>query len=430
MLRDVRVQSNWNTVDKAWYYVSCGVPFERESRTKREDWFSATGGGPPASMKVGADGAEGEVEVEVRPQGSLLSIRFPEAQCASVPIEPRTFEFLLPERTLSGTFGTGVTCFDVSDDASKLLVGHADGSVALHEASAGSLIKSFSKMQYNGAEVDVTVCKFFPSGQVVLTAGLDTRIVVTRLDDGFQGAVLQGVHSARVTDAVFVERGRNVLSCAADGSVALWECGSAKDVWCLNKSIGGQRASEDSLPVATCCTLLTGVTEEKAEIRPVAGNPALHFGTSGSSAAVGFENGNVILVDLRSKVVYARLKVQAAAVRGVGVVSHGSALRIVHENGAVADIELRSLQMPSPSVTLMDPFLSSSAVRSIAGDWIGTNDGAVLCLRTSVRAHSRYLIGTEHYEVFALKENVSTGTVWTCARDNCIRKYRLDSFTQ
>ena len=73
---------------------------------------------------------------------------------------------------------------------------------------------------------DISVCRFFPSGQVVLSAAADLRLKIWSAASGDCPVTLTG-HSRRITDVSFVERGKNVLSCSKDGSLKLWDCGSS-----------------------------------------------------------------------------------------------------------------------------------------------------------------------------------------------------------
>lgn len=57
---------------------------------------------------------------------------------------------------------------------------------------------------------DVLSCRFFPSGEVVLSAGSDLQMKIWSVSDGVSPATLKG-HTGGVTDTAIVSRGRNVL---------------------------------------------------------------------------------------------------------------------------------------------------------------------------------------------------------------------------
>ena len=71
------------------------------------------------------------------------------------------------------------------------------------------------------------MCKFFPSGIVVLSGGADLRAKVFSAEDGSCPVTLVG-HKSGVSDLAIVDRGRNVVTAGRDGELRLWDVGQAK----------------------------------------------------------------------------------------------------------------------------------------------------------------------------------------------------------
>ena len=64
-------------------------------------------------------------------------------------------------------------------------------------------------------------CRFFPSGLVVLSGGLDMTVRVFSVEYGKCVRTLMGHHGA-VTDLGFIGTGNEVMSSSNDGTVKVW----------------------------------------------------------------------------------------------------------------------------------------------------------------------------------------------------------------
>lgn len=60
---------------------------------------------------------------------------------------------------------------------------------------------------------EATTARWFPSGVVALTGGIDMQLRVWSAETGQCAAVLRG-HTAALTDTAIVLRGRNIVSTA------------------------------------------------------------------------------------------------------------------------------------------------------------------------------------------------------------------------
>ena len=74
---------------------------------------------------------------------------------------------------------------------------------------------------------DVNVCKFFPSGIVILSGGADLRIKIWSAENGQCPVTLLG-HAYGISDLCVVDKGRNIVSVSRDGSCKLWDVGESK----------------------------------------------------------------------------------------------------------------------------------------------------------------------------------------------------------
>lgn len=71
---------------------------------------------------------------------------------------------------------------------------------------------------------DVNCCRFFPSGLVVLSGGMDAQLKIWSAEDASCVVTFKG-HKGGILDTAIVDRGRNVLSGSRDGTARLWDCG-------------------------------------------------------------------------------------------------------------------------------------------------------------------------------------------------------------
>ncbi|KAL0240236.1 hypothetical protein I308_106785 [Cryptococcus tetragattii IND107] len=86
---------------------------------------------------------------------------------------------------------------------------------------------------------DVRAVKWFPSGEVILTASADLTIRVFGIN-GVNPRTFKG-HSRAITSLAILGVGKTVLSAAKDGSIRLWDVGSGEQVkqWLT----GGEKGS-------------------------------------------------------------------------------------------------------------------------------------------------------------------------------------------
>lgn len=197
-------------------------------------------------------------------------------------LKGRTFIFQVPLQKIEEQV-LGMDCDLESGDATEkyIAIGDSNGNIIVYD-------HDWNKIQdlEQAHQSDITVTKFFPSGEVILSGSNDMQIKVWSVNDGSNPRTLQG-HSGAITDTILIDRGRNILSSSTDGSVRLWELGSGKTIHAFYR-----RANK--LDPALCMALLTS-KEVNIEENP------LEFGTNGKRVLIGHKSGTMTLHDLASK---------------------------------------------------------------------------------------------------------------------------------
>lgn len=130
--------------------------------------------------------------------------------------------------------GKDAGCFAYSPDRGLLAVAKGS-SVQVFETDSMQLRREFtgdrgtSVLSPTAPHIgEITTIGWFPSGQVIYTGASDTQIKLWNLATGACIQTLAGVHKSRILNVHLIERGRNLISVANDGTAVLWECGSGQ----------------------------------------------------------------------------------------------------------------------------------------------------------------------------------------------------------
>ncbi|KAG8931219.1 hypothetical protein FRC01_001669 [Tulasnella sp. 417] len=224
-----------------------------------------------------------------------------------------------------------IQAFDVSPNGALFVTGIDNGSISVQSASSSS---SSAPPKTGKPHVSsITTLRFFPSNEVILAGSLDMSVSVISAVDLSVPRKLKG-HSRGVTDTAIVDRGRNVVSCAKDGTVRLWDVGGNKQIrmmgvesWSpiLKMAYGatpqalnlptngttetalaeGEVGTQDKL---LCCALQSGRftlldlgSKSPIYTSPASSSPALHsIALSDNYLATGASNGLISLYDIRN----------------------------------------------------------------------------------------------------------------------------------
>ncbi|KAK4053334.1 hypothetical protein OIO90_003946 [Microbotryomycetes sp. JL221] len=194
--------------------------------------------------------------------------------CASLDVPTTKVKF--PSASPLNVKGS-LESLDVSPDGSRLVVGGKNGLGRVTSFATG-----LEDVSLRGHASDVSVVKFFPSNEVVLTGSLDMSARVFSALDGSNPRTLKG-HTKAVTGLHLIGRGKRVLTSSMDGTVKLWQVSDGQTVmqWTLSQPVtalavvgGVQDAADDTLDgrlcivahsngTATMFALDTGVIEAK-----------------------------------------------------------------------------------------------------------------------------------------------------------------------
>jgi len=123
---------------------------------------------------------------------------------------------------------------DISPDGLWGASGSRDGQVRVWSASTGQLFRDLSARGHVG---DVTLVRWFPSSQVLLTGSVDSQLKIWAVADRNCAATLRG-HSGSVVSAHMIDRGRHVVSASTDGTAKMWDCGTQQAVSTFTPEIG------------------------------------------------------------------------------------------------------------------------------------------------------------------------------------------------
>jgi proteasomal ATPase-associated factor 1 len=215
-----------------------------------------------------------------------------------------------------------LTSVDVSPKGELIAVGDNSGGVEVLSSIDGEV-----RRRLGGHLIHTTCVKFFASGEVVISAGMDLQLKIWSVVDGSNPRTLMG-HKGTVNDIALVGRGRNVLSAASDATVKLWECGSARCVHTFKVA-----ASVNAIILLTIQdTASNGVSE-------------LEFETAGKILVAGADDGRIVAWNLATKELVGEAKLSS----GVSKLCAISETRFAYglDNGEVGILDARSLDTPS-----------------------------------------------------------------------------------
>ena len=207
------------------------------------EWVASAGSGSPPTIAIPDGDCRWTLTAVDTSDGggeALMST----AVCCTAPATPPLL-VVAPAAVRRGTAGDGsvlpggsaarrvgmpVTCVALDAAGARVAIGAADGSVRIHSTSGsgggGGGEAAAVVVDCEAHVADVNVLHWFPSNAVVLSGASDMTLSVLDAATGGAGAVLVG-HSAGVTGAAIIERGRSLVSCSRDGMLHLWGLPSA-----------------------------------------------------------------------------------------------------------------------------------------------------------------------------------------------------------
>lgn len=310
--------------------------------------------------------------------------------------------------------------------------GSDDGILRVCDTQDATIMRNLE-----GHKGDVTLSKFFPSGQVVLSGALDWRLKIWNVATGDCAATLTG-HAGSVLGADFIERGRNIISCSRDGTAKLWDVPTSTVIatFATPGDQGMRSAVNDCCVFANAAQAQGGATAQ--DLREV--------GTEGKAIATAGEDGVLRVFDIRTRNETATFAAPPApqaeavanaphATNAFNCCAGSSAQTLVGgtESGHIVAWDLRN-----PAEPLHTLRLTSAAIRKLAFSasgklWATTGDGAAVGIRAAnATERTRVdvsLTGPDYEPIFGLGVATSPSdgatVVATGARDGVVRFYSV-----
>ncbi|CDK27511.1 unnamed protein product [Kuraishia capsulata CBS 1993] len=139
----------------------------------------------------------------------------------------KVYDLRIPKKSYTYFNNVELTGLDIFEGGRQIVIGDTNGALTFGKINSHNEFEKSLTLEAHFA--DIVKVLFFPSGKVVLTAGLDYQIKIWNFEDG-QNPRTMRKHTNRITDLAIIGRGRNFLSSSLDGSIVVWECGSGKAI--------------------------------------------------------------------------------------------------------------------------------------------------------------------------------------------------------
>ncbi|OQR97489.1 hypothetical protein ACHHYP_11007 [Achlya hypogyna] len=309
--------------------------------------------------------------------------------------------FLSP--TADVEYDSQLFCVGASPDGKFLGLGGAHGAFhAVHVPTA-------QRVSLQGHVGDVTSIAFYPSSLVALTGAADFRLRIWSLQSFKCAAVLEG-HVGTVTGTGILGRGRNIVSCASDAKVMLWNCGTSERlaVWTLASP-------------STCMVVATDAPSPGGDL-PV--HP-LESETDGKVIFAGTEGHGLQGIDVRADEPV--LALPAATVTSCAMYpARAHTVLVGSSNGTLSTYDLRRPTVPLTMVSRSNAAVTGLYSTPDGEVWAASGDGSCskwAHLDTSPMVDTEALGPT--YD--ALNGIVGVGNnLYTVSRDRHLRTYAMD----
>ncbi|XP_054370026.1 proteasomal ATPase-associated factor 1 isoform X2 [Molothrus ater] len=165
MAATLRIQSDWSRAlsrDEGEAWLSCRSP------GKATLYGSVTRRGLSSDGVPDIVASEGFVVGEVTKKSILISC----------PHENVSTKFLAPYTSFCRIHQKSITCLDISSGGGLGVSTSTDGTMKIWQAANGEI-----RRLLEGHVYDVNCCRFFPSGLVVLSGGMDAQLKIWSAED-------------------------------------------------------------------------------------------------------------------------------------------------------------------------------------------------------------------------------------------------------
>uniref|UniRef100_A0A914YSR6 Uncharacterized protein n=1 Tax=Panagrolaimus superbus TaxID=310955 RepID=A0A914YSR6_9BILA len=238
---------------------------------------------------------EDMVETKAEKQGKKLHVKLDNSNSRT---------FIAPKLEYQNIHKGGIYSVDVSQTENLCVSSDTNGELAVWETVHGNKVRNLE-----GHIMDVYKCRFFPSGLVVLSGGIDMAVRVFSVETGWNARTMIG-HKGPVHDIAVIEEGENVVSCSKDGTLKMWNCGDGKCIQDWSPNAGHLNAlalSDGDLQLIATASehgkafvYDMRTSESTFEFNASENSTAICF-DSGMHLFVGTEKGSVNVYDLRTK---------------------------------------------------------------------------------------------------------------------------------
>uniref|UniRef100_A0A8D1MME8 Proteasomal ATPase associated factor 1 n=1 Tax=Sus scrofa TaxID=9823 RepID=A0A8D1MME8_PIG len=266
---------------------------------------------------------------------------------------------------------------------------------------------TFSRIHAKSHVFDVNCCRFFPSGLVVLSGGMDAQLKIWSAEDASCVVTFKG-HKGGILDTAIVERGKNVVSGSRDGTARLWDCGRSA---CLGV-------------IADCGCSINGVAVGAADNSINLGSPE----QTPSEREVGTESKMLLLAREDKKLQCVGLQSRQPVFLFIGsdafnccTFLSGFLLLAGTQDGNIYQLDVRNPRAPVQVIHRSGaPVLSLLSFRD--GFIASQGDGSSFIVQQDLD-YVIELTGADCDPVY--KVATWEKQIYTCCRDGLVRRYQL-----
>lgn len=193
------------------------------------------------------------------------------------------------------------TAVDVTSTGEKVVLGDFDGFVKIlvRPDASGHKYRIIKTLKAHAGLI-TKIC-IFPSDKVMLTSSTDRSIQLFSLEHDYSNPRGFFGHSEPVRDLALIANGRNFLSCADDGTVKLWECGSGLCVHTFTKKSGHFYNPVVAIAVSQLLDFFSSGKHDDVYESLETSTSSLEFNTKGCAVFAAYESGHIACFDIFTK---------------------------------------------------------------------------------------------------------------------------------
>lgn len=318
------------------------------------------------------------------------------------------YGFIAPVHTFSSIHSKGISCIDTSFGGLGVSV-CSDNKLRVWETSNGVLRRDLS-----GHVFEAYNCRFFPSGEVILSGGSDMQLKIWSAITGECALTLIG-HKSAIMDTSIIDRGKNIITVSRDGTAKLW-------------NLGHKTCIEDLIQLAfgnciNTCALQTIESDLDLGSRELPISP-LSVGTLNKLLLIGCESGDMYGIGLNSRKKIFELK-NTSAVNSCCFINEFNFI-FGTQSGEIQLMDARNVEKVIKSWEVSaSPVLHllSQTHNKSQGFFVGRADGSAVY--HYIDKEETFQLTGPDFE--AINRISSDGKhIYTASRDGNIRKYNIN----